>query len=145
MKRTMLMLISFSLVACAMTPIGDCEGPGSPRKATLHYGDSELRVTPPVLKINKLSDFQLQLDASNARGPKGIDYSTLTVTVVGKPAIETGVDSSWIFSQSGEESDGPFIWCAPDPGKEPGEYTEFYYEITVADLGELDPRVNVRN
>lgn len=138
MKTTILMLLaSFLLVACAAAPVHDCAGPGSTRKATLHYGDSELRVTPPVLHINRNSDFQLRLNASSRRGPMGVDYSTVTVTVVGKPEAETGVDSSWITMQSGTESDGPFIWCAPD------EAAEYYYEVTVDGLGELDPRVNV--
>lgn len=140
MQKTILaLLVLFSLGACAPMPITDCDGPKSPRHATVHYGDSELRVTPRVLNIKKTSDFELRLKPSNVAGPKGLDYATVTVSVVGKPEGAYGVNNDWITLKSGTAADSPLVWCAPD------DVNEYYYEVTVNEVGKLDPRVNVRN
>lgn len=140
MKRTiLLLLISFSLGACVTTPREGCKGAKSPRQATVHYGDSTLRVTPPVLYVKRTSDFTVKLNPSTTGGPKGINYENVTVTVVGKSEEESGVDNSWIDKKTASGKNGEMFWCAPD------EVEEYYYEVTVDDVGKLDPRVNVGN
>jgi hypothetical protein len=140
MKRTILMLVvSFSLVACATTPRDGCDGAKSPRSATIHYGDSELRVTPKILNVRRTSDFTIKLNPSNTAGPNGLDYNTVTVSVEGKPEAEFGVDNSWIVLKSASGQNGEMYWCAPDDVK------MYYYKVTVEKVGVLDPRVNVSN
>ena len=140
MKRTILMLLaSFSMVACATTPREGCDGARSPSQATVHYGDSTLRVTPPVLNVNKTADFTIRLAPSRVNGPNGIDYGTVKVTVVGKPEAEFGVNNDWIIEQSATGHGSELYWCAPE------DVDEYYYKVTVEKVGVLDPRVNVRN
>ncbi|MDX1404776.1 MAG: hypothetical protein R3192_09570 [Woeseiaceae bacterium] len=138
MTRTILVLLaSFSMVACVTTPREGCVGARNARQATIHYGDSELRVTPPVLNVKRTSDFTVKLNPSNARGPNGIDYANVTVTVVGKPEDEYQVNNSWIVEKSASGKNGEMYWCAPNT------VDVYYYEVTVDEVGMLDPRVDV--
>lgn len=138
MKRTILMLLMpLSLAACATTPLGDCEGPASAMHVTVSYGDSRLSANPPVVNVKRKGDFVVRLAPSRSAGPHGIDYSTVNVTIVGQTMAKSGTDNSWITSKTGDASDDPFVWCAPD------EEEVYYYQVTVDKVGSLDPRVDV--
>ena len=74
----------------------------------------------------------------NKRNDDPVDYNTVTVTVVGK----TG--AAWIPSKSDtydDAEDHRMVYCVP-ANQALGEYS---YEIEVAEVGTLDPRVDVIN
>ena len=140
MPRTILMLLATMLLyACAaLTQSQYCEGPRSSR-IKIHYGDSELTVTPKVAQVRRTGDFVLRLQPNKRRNdPAGVDYNTVDVTVVGK----TADDKVWIpLKKESYDSavNHEIVYCVPA-----GQATvEYEYEILVEKVGKLDPRVKV--
>ena len=139
MSRTILMLLTTMLVSgCAEFTKSTCEGPRSNR-VKIHYGDSELTVTPKVANVRQNGDFVLKLKPNKrANDPAGVDYDAVDVTVVGK----TDDDKVWIFSQTESYNSATgheIVYCVP-----PDQAVKvYYYEITVAKVGKLDPRARV--
>lgn len=140
MRRTILILpATMLLCGCAgLTQSTYCEGPQS-RRVQLHYGDSELTVTPKVATVRQSGDFVLKLmPRKRDSDPEGVDYQAVDVTVVGKTADA----KAWIPSRtesynSAERHEIPY--CVPATQAE----KVYEYEITVAKVGKLDPRVKV--
>ena len=140
MSRTILMLLTTMLVSgCAgFTQSTYCEGPRSNR-VTIHYGDSELTVTPKVAKVRQKGDFVLKLKPNKrANDPAGVNYDVVDVTVVGK----TADDKVWIPSQTesyNSAANHEIVYCVPSNQA----VKVYYYEVTVAKVGKLDPRARV--
>ena len=136
------MLLTTMLVSgCAgFTQSSYCEGPRSNR-VQIHYGDSELTVTPKVAKVRRKGDFALRLrPKKDANDPHGVDYDAVDVTVVGK----TADDKVWIHSQTesyDSAANHEIVYCVPSDQAD----KVYYYEITVAQVGKLDPRVDVKD
>lgn len=135
MKRTVLtVLVAIGMAGCAPMPESPCEGPSS-RHVTIHYGDSELRVTPPVREVHRRGNFTLRLQPDSKESDL-VDFEDVSVTVKGK----TGAD--WITEKSEKHNESRTItYCVP--ADEPEEYQ--MYEVTVEGVGTLDPRVRIRD
>lgn len=133
MKKILMMVATaFVLTGCAAP--GTCPGPSS-SSVKVHYGDSELRVTPAIQKVHRKGNFTLRLQP-NRRASDTVDYNTVTVTVAGKSG------AAWIDSKSTTYNDSDTLeWCVPE-NQASGDY---YYEVTVMDVGNLDPRVHVED
>ena len=129
----LLLLATFMCSACVTTEAElECKGPKT-RPANLHYGDSELRVTPPVKTVHRGGNFSLRLRPNTAASHGGVD-----VTVVGKTANDqTLIDSRTESYKSA--TDRRIVWCV-DENQPLGEYS---YKVTVPGVGTLDPRVDV--
>jgi len=145
MNRKNALFISISLLAavglsgCAgMKPHAEsveCDE-GSPKKdVTIKYGDSNLSADAKKnVKRDEYLVFKLSPDSS--RGPNNLDYKTVKVTVKGKDAA-----SKWIAaSGTDNDSDGELVVCVPN---DVATNKTYFYEITVDDVGTLDPRVIV--
>jgi hypothetical protein len=104
------------------------------KDVTVSYGDSYLKADA---KINVKQDGALvfNLKPGNVKGPNGLDYSGVDVTLRGKDD-----KSAWI-SATGKASatDDKLIVCVPDKQAE----DTYSYIVEVAGVGTLDPRVVV--
>ena len=137
MQRTILMVLSTMLMSgCAgLMPSTDCDGQGSPPVKVM-YGDSQLRVNPPIAHVHRGGDFVLDLQPV---GPGADSYKSVDVTVVGKTA-----DDNWITPKTesyNSAANNRIIYCVP-PMQDTVEYE---YIVTVDTVGNLDPRVKVNN
>ncbi len=142
MHRILIMLVVTAISAgCAgFSQSPYCEGPRS-NSVTIHYGDSELTVTPKVANVRRNGDFVLKLQPRKRNNdPAGVDYNAVNVTVVGK----TADDKTWIPSQTesyNSAANNQIVYCVPS-----GQALKVYeYEITVVKVGKLDPRAKVNN
>ena len=142
MKSTVLTtMFALTVTGCASIAGQDDCGGGYQRTVDIHYGDSELRVTPPVQRVFRSGSFVLRLKPSK-RGSDTVDYETVKVTVEGKSG-DDGKAADWIkketatYDTASEHSIG---YCVPEMEDE----GEQYYGIVVEGVGELDPRVDVR-
>ena len=109
---------------------------GSPKKdVTISYGDSKLEVDVKEKKVKRDDYLVFKLKPDSTKGPDGLDYKTVTVTVSGKNSA-----SQWI-SASGSDvgSGGEFIVCVPTGQA----YDTYEYLVQVNEVGTLDPRVIV--
>lgn len=140
MKRIILMLVSTMMLSgcAALTQSSYCEGPRANR-VQIHYGDSELTVTPRIANVHQTGDFVLKLmPRKRSDDPDGVDYNTVEVTVVGK----TADDKVWILEKTesyDSAEDHQIVYCVP----ENQELKVYEYEVTVAEVGKLDPRARV--
>jgi hypothetical protein len=133
------LVVAAWLPGCANLPLdeelADC--PAGKKDVKVKYGDSYLEVDA---KIDAKPDEALvfQLMPRTTKGPNGLDYDTVQVTIKGKSG---GKDASWIdVSGTAAEAQGKqLIECVPDAQSE-GTY---YYLVTVEKVGALDPRVEV--
>lgn len=110
--------------------------PAEKRDVTIIYGDSQLQADA---KVNVKPDGQLvfRLKPKSDKGPNGLDYATVRVTIKGKSG-ENGAD--WIdVAGTAVSSNGKLTQCVP-AGQPEGTY---YYLVTVDQVGVLDPRVEV--
>jgi hypothetical protein len=113
-------------------PPTDCDGQGSP-PVSIHYGDSQIRVTPPLATVHRRGDFVLKLRPT---GPG--NYDDVDVTVVGKNAD----DKVWITLKKESYNTAMnqrIVYCVP----ENQALVVYEYEVKVDTVGELDPRVKV--
>jgi hypothetical protein len=125
------------LAACAVQPANPMltECSAGKKDVTVRYGDSYLQADA---KVNVKPDGALvfHLRPSSSKGPNGLDYSTVTVTIEGKNA-----KSRWISaSGTAAGSDKQLTVCVPDDQAE----DTYEYIVGVAGVGELDPRVIVQ-
>jgi hypothetical protein len=143
MNRTIVVLLATILLSgCAgLTTSSHCEGGPHSRAVKIHYGDSELTVTPKVANVYRKGDFVLKLQPRKRNNdPAGVNYNAVNVTVVGK----TDDDKTWIPSQTesyDSAANHEIVYCVPS-GQAPKVYE---YEITVVEVGKLDPRAKVNN
>ena len=125
--------VTFLVSSCAtLDPELTCDGPSS-TPVTVHYGDSQLWVTPPQRKVHRRGNFTLTLQPSPPR-----DFAGVNVTVVGK----TAADKAWIPLKKDTYKNAPnkrIVYCVPE-NQAIGIYK---YEIIVDEVGTLDPRVDV--
>ncbi len=123
----MLAAISLIVTGCeSIRPIShDCDGqtPGPP--ITIHFDDSKLFVTPPSKPVKKGKFVRV-----NTINPSSMDSYDVTISS----------NTSWL-NASGEKSNGtiPMEICVP----EDEDTGSFKYQVEVANIGQLDPRVEV--
>ena len=137
MRKSLLFLLSpFILTACVDTdsppPLTCTEGGKSP--VNIFYGDSQLRVEPPLVQVkkNKMIEFRLN-PIKAAKDPAGVDYDDVEVTIAGKK--DTG---KWL-NASGKGKSTTLQVCAPAPNTP----TTYEYMVAVEKVGQLDPRAEV--
>lgn len=138
MTRTIVLLLtSFSLTGCAGLGVqSDCPGPPALR-VNIHYGDSEIRVDPPLRVVHRGGVFVLKLAPNTPQ-----TYGDVKVTVVGKTASDqTLIDSRMHTYKSLKDKNYKIEYCIPD-NQALGIYS---YKVTVDTVGVIDPRVDVRN
>jgi hypothetical protein len=117
-----------------------CNDASPNRDVTISYGDSELTIKDKDQRAKpvKRDDYLVfKLDPDKTKGPNDLNYETVTVTVKGKDS-----DSSWIY-KSGKYVDSAkheLVICVPNDVTTDKTY---FYEITVDEVGTLDPRVIV--
>jgi len=116
----------------ASTVVSDACPKGT-TKVHIKYGDSYLDVNPQA-KTKANAALQFVLDPKSTRGPNGLNYEDVKVTIKGKDAA-----AAWI-SASGTASEGsdPIV-CVP-PAQADGTY---FYLVEVEQVGTLDPRADV--
>jgi hypothetical protein len=110
--------------------------PVEKKDVTIIYGDSHLEADA---KVHVKPDGQLvfRLKPKSTKGPNGLDYNTVRVTIKGKSDTPA---AGWIDEfGTAESSGGKLTECVP-AGQAEGTY---YYLVTVDKLGTLDPRVEV--
>ena len=124
------------LAACATAPadpmVTSCQA--GRKDITIRFGDSYLEADAKT-KVKPDGKLVFKLQADPAKGPKGLDYSTVKVTLRGKDGR-----SGWI-SATGTVDEKGKLWpiCVP-PDQAEGIYE---YIVEVAEVGMLDPRVIV--
>jgi hypothetical protein len=143
MKRAL--YITSTLVAAAWLPgftsqqtMADCTAgqPTERQDVTIIYGDAHLQANAKV-NVKPDGELVLRLRPKSTRGPNGLDYDTVQVTIKGESG-ENGAD--WIdVSGAAGPSNGKLTECVP-AGQSEGTY---YYLVTVDQVGTLDPRAEV--
>lgn len=138
-KVFLTLIVPFALTACATPPIAEdhqCSQPGGP-PVNVMYGDSQIKVTPPLKEVKKNKYLKFKLIADNQPGPNDLDYSTVKVTIVAKDAV----NKSWL-NVAGTEAGAPnqtLQVCMP--ANQPLGVVE--YLVKVEKVGVLDPRADV--
>lgn len=136
MTRIIAMLVtSLSLTGCAGMGIqSDCPGPPALR-VNIFYGDSEIRVDPPLRVVHRGETFVLKLAPQTPQ-----TYGDVDVTVVGKTATDkTLIDSRTHSYNSLKDKNYKIEYCVSDT-QALGTYS---YSVTVDTVGTIDPRVDV--
>ena len=148
MTRTILMLCSILVMAGCETEgafinnslDNSCSSKGY-TFVFIHYGDGRL-ATKPVAKVRPGRELQYRL----MPGPDSslVDYSDMLVTITGKaasgpfpapPADDAWLDASGSFDSTG----GEMKVCVPTNP----QGASYFYEITVENVGKIDPRADV--
>jgi hypothetical protein len=127
------------LPACAVQP--QTNGPlGCPVFAPnvqVRYGDSSIEVNA-LKKVKPGCRLVFQLLPDSARGPDGLDYDNVKVTIKGKEGAD---GAHWInFSETAANTSKRKYSATTPPDQEEGIY---YYLVEVEKVGTLDPRVDV--
>lgn len=145
MKRTASYIAcAFVIAGCAssaqpMGPSGknDCDGDVNNRTMfKIGYGDSYLEADPKK-NAKRMGEIVYKLEPRTNQ-PSGIDYTGVVVTIEGKRNPE----DQWLnkVAAAGNGSNKIFICVPPDL-----PYGEYGFNVTVAEVGTIDPRVNVEN
>jgi len=164
MKKTLLIL-SIAMLAAGCTANNnllsngffsqkcqrDVDGISPPSPTVITYGEKNKKKILQVKtksKVEANTEFHLKLDTKN-NSEYGANYDTAVVTVKGvlmKGAV-TGSNADWIDASgtyAGLAANGYILvaGCVP----ENASLGEFYlFEVTVDNLGKLDPRAEVVN
>jgi len=138
--RTLLLFLSAPLLlaACQMSPpapANNCTNQHGAQPINIHYGDSQLKVTPPLYKVHKNKFLKFKLIADNVAGPGGLDYGAVTVTVRSKDSKT----NQWINTSGSENKGAVLTVCMP--ADQPLGVVE--YLVDVDKVGTLDPRAEV--
>jgi hypothetical protein len=148
MTRTILMLCGILLMAGCETEgafinknvPNTCNSKGF-TFVLINYGDGMLS-TKAIAKVRPGRELQYRLVPG--RDSSLVDYSAALVTITGKaasgpfpvpPADDAWLDASGSFDGTG----GEMKVCVPDNPVG----SSYYYEITVENVGKLDPRADV--
>jgi len=137
--RKILLMLSIPLLlsACVSPPMYDqtvcSDQPGS-QPINIHYGDSQIKVTPPLYTINTKKKLKFRLIADNVKGPDKLDYATVKVTIKSKDS-----SNNWINTSGTENGTNPLVVCVPDFQAN----RTVTYLVEVDKVGVLDPRVDV--
>ncbi|MBT8047937.1 MAG: hypothetical protein HKN57_01055 [Xanthomonadales bacterium] len=117
------------------SPSNDCtDEPGS-QPVNIHYGDSQIKVTPALYTIKTNKNLKFRLIADNVNGPGNLDYATVLVTIEGKDGL-----NQWINTSGKENGTNPLVVCVPDFQQD----RVVSYLVKVEEVGVLDPRVDVK-
>ena len=127
------------LSACASLMKGPtasvCTSSSPKKDVTITYGDSNLSVDAKEKKVHRDDYLVFKLKPDSTKGPDGLDYKTVTVTVSGKNSA-----SQWISASGSDDgSGGELIVCVPTGQA----YDTYEYLVQVNEVGTLDPRVIV--
>lgn len=138
-KFAVLVPAGLLLASCVHTPFEvavDCPEPGL-TNVNISYGDSQLKVTPPIVKVKlgSMLRFNLQPD-KKPTDPTGVDYDYVAVTIKGK----TAEARQWLYVSGTHNLEGNLTVCAPEGDNKVGVYE---YLVKVDKVGELDPRADV--
>lgn len=148
MTRTILLLCSILLMAGCETEgafinsslPNSCSSSGY-TFVLIHYGDGRL-ATIPVANVRAGRELQYRL----MPGPDSslVDYSNMLVTITGKaasgPFPAPPADNAWLnASNTFDITGGVMKVCVP--ANPLG--TSYFYEITVENVGKIDPRADV--
>lgn len=131
---TILSATAALLASCTtMSTLENCGGQA--RQVTIHYGDSEIRVTPPVIELQRADELKFRL-RPDKKASDEVDYDAVMVKVYGKTA-----DDDWIdVSGSSDSTGGSMGVCVPS-----NQARDTYrYYVEVANVGKIDPRADVR-
>ena len=139
MRKILLILsIPLLLTACVTTDSYDqtvCTDARGSQPVNIHYGDSQIKVTPPLYTINTKKNRKFRLIADNVKGPGNLDYAKVKVTIKSKDS-----SNNWINTSGTENGTNPLVVCVPDFQAD----RIVTYLVEVEDVGVLDPRVDVR-
>ena len=127
------------LPACATGPetAAHLNCPGYAPNVRVRYGDSYIEVDA-LKKVRPGCPLVFKLQPKSVRGPNGLDYADVTVTIEGKAGPD-GAD--WIsFSDTASNTPNQKFTAASPPDQAEGVY---FYLVTVDEVGALDPRVEV--
>ena len=127
------------LPACASGPetavVLNC--PAYAPDVRVRYGDSYIEVDA-LKTVRPGCPLVFKLQPKSVRGPNGLDYDNVTVTIAGKAGAD-GAD--WIsFSDTAANTPNQKFTAASPPDQAEGTY---FYLVTVDEVGTLDPRVEV--
>lgn len=127
------------LPACASGPetAAELNCPAYAPNVRVRYGDSYMEVDA-LKRVRPGCPLVFQLQPKSVRGPNGLDYDNVTVTIKGK----AGADGAHWVAFSGTAAgtlNGKFSRASP-ADQEEGTY---FYLVTVEKVGTLDPRVEV--
>lgn len=124
-----------SLLMMAFVVIAGCAQSGGPSPAVcnqtqvnhvmIHFDDSKLFVTPPILIAHRDRNFQISFINPAAMNGRDVTISSAT---------------SWL-NGTGNKASGPYpiVICVPAGAV----LADHKYEVEVAGVGSLDPRVRV--
>ncbi|NNK37091.1 MAG: hypothetical protein HKP03_01310 [Xanthomonadales bacterium] len=107
---------------------------GAPQLVMVNYGDSEIRIVPPVKDLARkdILRFRLVPDKKNS---DEVNYNKTIVTIKGKTA-----DDEWIDLSGSYDSTGGFMDVCVKPGLAKKTYRYF---VEVPNVGKIDPRADV--
>ncbi len=137
----LILSVPLSLAACKSQPVTDpmdtfaCSDDPGARPINIHYGDSQIKVTPPLYKVHKNKNLKFKLLADNQAGPGNLDYGKVKVTIRSKDAAT----NTWINTSGTEDKEGTLVACMPTT--QPLGVVE--YLVDVEKIGRLDPRAEV--
>lgn len=140
MRHLISILTPLALTACAAPQYNEieCSGPPQGPPVNVHYGDSQLKVTPPIFKVKKQNKIKFQLiPDKKPSDPAGVNYSTVTVTIEAKNPTA----HPWLKASGNDEDDGDLVVCVP--GNAQNGVVE--YLVRVDEVGTLDPRVEIED
>lgn len=125
--RFLLLILFTVLLAQTQLAVANC---GGTQPVNVHYGDSEIRVTPVKVRVKRGSRIRFELK------PKGSHHRDTVVTIKAKDP-DTG---AWIdISGNARDNVDRLDVCVPvDQAK--GVYE---YWVEVDGVGKLDPRADV--
>ncbi len=133
-KNILIVASALILTGCATGPkLADCGGPA--RQVTIHYGDSQIRVSPPVINLARAEELRFRL-RPDKKASDEVDFDTILVTVKGKTDDADWIDLSGTYDDTG----GYMGVCVPDDI----EIKVYKYLVDVNTVGEIDPRADVK-
>ena len=140
MRKLLLILFTpFVVTACGPGPhalVETCPVSGF-KQVMVHYGDSQIRVTPANVRIHQGKMLKFKLNGENNAGdPVGVDYKDVAVTIMGK----TTEGKKWLWVVGSESVTDTLSVCAPEGADREVEYS---YLVKVDKVGVLDPRATV--
>jgi hypothetical protein len=137
----LILSVLLALAACKSQPVTDpmdnfdcADDPGA-QPINIHYGDSQIKVTPPLYKVHKNKNLKFKLLADNQAGPDNLDYGKVTVTISSKDTAT----NTWINTSGTKDKDGTLVACMPT--SQPLGVVEYLVEVDK--VGQLDPRADV--
>jgi hypothetical protein len=118
-----------------VTTMASCSGPA--RQVTIFYGDSEIRVAPPVIKLARQEELRFRLQPDKKASDE-VDFDTVLVTVKGK---ESDPDASWIDASGTYKDSGGYLGVCVPSGQ---AHKTYRYYVDVNTVGKIDPRARVQ-